>query len=106
MGTLPETAAGLDLFAAAWLERWRALHGSVMVDLETGTVQLCMPMPGHGGRPRIEGEGRQREGTEGCETGRRRELSDLLDLVPGGHDALAAHVLAFPEYTTARSVGA
>jgi hypothetical protein len=94
-----ETAAiqpGLDLFAAAWLERWQSFGGVVFVDLVTGKPSTMMPKPGVGGRPDIEGEGYAREWKDGYETGRWRELDDLLRLVPGGTEALAAHVMRYP----------
>lgn len=92
-----QAAPGLDLFVAAWLERWRAFHGTVFLDLGTGKISAGFPMPGCGGRPDIEGEGRARDWQDGYEHGRIRELLDLLQLIPGAKEALADHVRRYPE---------
>lgn len=91
------TAPGLDLFVAAWLERWHSFHGTVFLELATGKISTGFPMPGEGGRPHIEGEGYKRHWTDGFEHGRIRELDDLLRLVPGARKALAEHIKQFPE---------
>jgi hypothetical protein len=93
----PQAAPGLDLFVAAWLERWRSFGGTVFLDLATGKVSTCFPMPGYGGRADIEGEGHARDWKDGYEHGRIRELDDLLRLVPGAKQALAEHIKRFPE---------
>lgn len=95
----PASADGLDLFAAAWIERWQSFGGSVSLELQTEKLALMMPMPGFDGRPEIEGEGSTRTWNDGYETGRWRELHDLLKLVPGGRDAVAAHVRQYPSWT-------
>ena len=99
-----DIAPGLDLFAAAWLERWQSFGGHVYVDADTGRPSLMMPMPGIGGHPEIQGEGWQRDWNDGFDTGRWRELHDLLQLVPGGPEAVAAHVATFPNRITQRGV--
>lgn len=91
------TAPGLDLFIAAWLERWHSFHGTVFLDLATGKISTGFPMPGCGGRPKIEGEGHARDWKDGFEHGRIRELDDLLRLVPGAKEALAEHIKRYPE---------
>lgn len=98
-------SAGLDLFAAAWLERWQSFGGVVLVDKQTGSMNLQMPMPGFGGHREIEGEGFQRQWLDGFDTGRWRELEALIRLVPGGSEAVKEHVLTFPSFVSDRSVG-
>ena len=105
MGALPEIAPGLDLFAAAWLERWQSFGGNVFVDRESGKASLCMPMPGVGGHAEIQGEGWQRDWNDGYDTGRWRELEELLRLVPGGMKAVAAHVTRFPNTINSKWLG-
>jgi hypothetical protein len=81
------------------MERWKSFGGYVFVDNETGAVSTGMPMPGHGGHAKIEGEGGSYQHTwlDGFDAGRWRELYDLLELIPGGFDALGAHVLEYPD---------
>lgn len=100
-----QSAPGLDLFVAAWLERWQSFGGTVFLDLETGKTSSCFPMPGEGGRPKIEGEGYQRDWTDGFEHGRIRELHELMQLVPGATDALADHIKRYPNYRSADRLG-
>jgi hypothetical protein len=84
----PEAAAtGLDLFAAAWLERWNSYGGTVTV-LENGSAMTGSFLP--------EQTGPHADWERGRHVGATRELLDLLDLVPGGKQAVAAHVKAFP----------
>ncbi|MGZ3249406.1 MAG: hypothetical protein ACXWIW_06730 [Croceibacterium sp.] len=105
-GRNTHTDAGLDLFAAAWLERWQSFGGTVFVDRDSGAASLIMPEPGIGGRPELEGEGRLRDWNDGYGTGRWRELEDLLLLVPGGRAAVAVHVVRYPSWTGERELGA
>ena len=97
MQTEAAIAPGLDLFIAAWLERWRSFHGNVDLDLDTGKVSTGFPMPGCGGRPDIEGDEHSRTWKDGYEHGRIRELDDLLRLVPGARQALAEHIRRYPD---------
>ena len=80
------------------------MGGSVIV--RDGRPSLCMPEPGIGSRPEIEGEGWRRDWNEGFETGRRRELVELLRLMPGGKKALAEHIARYPSFIGQGIVGA
>jgi hypothetical protein len=84
--SLPTGAAiGLDLFAAAWLERWNSYGGSITLELTSDRMWSFLAEDGH---------------TDGWEAARHvgatRELLELLRLVPGGRDAVKAHVALFP----------
>jgi hypothetical protein len=73
--TTPAAATmGLDLFAAAWLERWNSYGGTITVTAE--------------GRAMAGSPCEHLDGT--------RELLDLLAIVPGGKAAVTAHVRRYP----------
>jgi hypothetical protein len=97
---LPATAAiGLDLFAAAWTERFVALGGSMTVNPDgTGNTWLPADAPRATTNNDLPAAVRDRRQAweDGNFVGRTRELLDLLDLVPGGREAVKAHVRAFP----------
>ncbi|MFD1610857.1 hypothetical protein ACFSCW_03470 [Sphingomonas tabacisoli] len=85
----PAASVGLDLFAAAWIERFTGLGGDLYA-YSDGRILTYFPEPGVGRRP------------EECEylraktDGRFRELTDLLRAVPGGRDAVLAHLREWP----------
>lgn len=97
----PAATPGLDLFAAAWLERWLKHGGCFTVNPDgTGTMFARVsasdapdfePLPDWA-------DDWHRGLSEGMFTGRTRELMDLLELVPGGREAVKAHVRAFPSF--------
>lgn len=97
----PAAAPGLDLFAAAWLERWLHHGGSLAVNPD-GSGQMFARVsssdsPNH--EPLPEGASDWCQAfVEGQFTGRTRELMELLELVPGGREAVKAHVRAFPSF--------
>lgn len=101
----PSAAPGLDLFAAAWLERWLA-HGGQLTVNPDGTGDMfarvnCSDVPGYEPPPAgwtEEQQCRRREIDDWMLCGRTRELMDLLNLVPGGREAVKAHVRAFPSF--------
>ena len=96
-------APGLDLFAAAWLERWLKLGGSMIAKPDGGGYSYCLAnvedVPGYV-PPSEELPPEQREWRrtwdDGMFIGRTRELLDLLELVPGGREAVKAHVRQYP----------
>jgi hypothetical protein len=88
--TAPAGASpGLDLFAGAWIERFTALGGDLYA-YSDGRMSTFMPESGVGRRPE-EGEYLSAQ-----TDGRFRELSDLLRFVPGGRDAVVAHLRQWP----------
>lgn len=98
----PSAAPGLDLFAAAWLERWIA-HGGGMIVNPDGTGHMYARVdaddaPGYQ-EPPAEWPAEQRDERRRIDNwmfiGRTRELMDLLELVPGGREAVKAHVRAY-----------
>lgn len=99
----PSASPGLDLFAAAWLERFTAHGGSVTVHGE-GRLSFFSPSSPHDAPSyepppanwTDEQKERRRELDHWTFLGRQRELEELLDIVPGGREAVMAHVLAFP----------
>ena len=97
----PAAAPGLDLFAAAWLERWLHHGGSLTVNPD-GTGHMFARVsssdsPNHEPLPDNASDS-YRDFVEGQFNGRTRELMDLLELVPGGREAVKAHVRAFPSF--------
>lgn len=107
----PHTAPGLDLFAAAWVERWTA-HGGTMIVNPDGTGNVfcrvnASDVDGYQEPPVEWAEAdRQRRMTwdDGMFTGRTRELLELLDLVPGGRAAVKAHVREYPSFAHAGGI--
>ncbi|HEY1606567.1 MAG TPA: hypothetical protein VGF77_13325 [Allosphingosinicella sp.] len=105
--TAPAAAApGLDLFAGAWLERLLALGGGMMVFPDGSGRLMWRPSasdaPGYQPPPEDEPDDvaiRRSKVENMMFAGRNRELQDLLDLVPGGKEAVKAHVRTFPSYT-------
>jgi hypothetical protein len=88
--TAPESAkAGLDLFAAAWLERFTELGGDVYA-YEDGRMLSYFPEPGVGRRPE------QCDYERAKHDGRLRELCDLLHIMPGGREAVLSHLRQWP----------
>jgi hypothetical protein len=91
------------LFAAAWLERWLVHGGSVMAKPD-GSGSMFIPVssrdvPGYQEPPENwtdEQRDARREVDDWMLCGRTRELMDLLEIVPGGREAVKAHVRAFP----------
>lgn len=100
----PDSAMpGLDLFAAAWLERWLANGGSVHVDAEgqlsTQRQIYARDLPGYEPPPAkwADDQRRQRADMDDiCLVVRQRELLALLEAVPGGRAAVHAHVRLWP----------
>ena len=82
----PDTTEGLDLFAAAWLERVHSFGGWVMAT-EDGKNLHSIGWPEDGAPSQFE---------DGLKVGAQRELMALARLVPGGREAIAAHVARFP----------
>lgn len=104
----PSAAPGLDLFAAAWLERWLA-HGGTMIVNPDGTGQSGLPADDPNAKEPPDGlsdSSREyhRTFSDGIYIGRTRELLDLLELVPGGREAVKAHVRAYPSFAYAGGV--
>lgn len=97
----PAATPGLDLFAAAWLERWLHHGGSFTVNPDgTGCMFARVnssDSPNQEPMPETASDW-ARAMAEGMFTGRTRELMDLLELVPGGREAVKAHVRAFPSF--------
>ena len=99
----PSAAPGLDLFAVAWTERFLALAGSLLSSAD-GTAQMYLrvnasDVPGYEPPPEewpAELLERRRTWEDAMFTGRTRELMDLLEMVPGGRDAVKRHIRAFP----------
>ena len=94
---------GLDLFAGAWVDRWLASGGAVHVDV---SAQLSTPaqiyareMPGYEPPPAqwTDAQRRTRNNLDDIALSvRQRELLALLEAVPGGRRAVAAHVRQWP----------
>lgn len=102
---------GLDLFAAAWLERWTALGGSMMVHPDgsgqTGIHVNVTDVPGYKPPPEHWSKASRQHRMDVDEwmfTGRTRELLELLEMVPGGKDAVKAHVRAYPSFAAAGGI--
>ena len=96
-------AAGLDTFAAAWVDRWLANGGSVILDSSGRSWLHCVASAddvlGYEPPPADWPEWRKTNRTQFDDymlCGRQRELMDLLETVPGGRDAVKEHVRRFP----------
>ena len=104
----PEAVPGLDMFAAAWLERFTSHGGSVTVEA-SGEGHMFLPVDPDGAPnyrpPPADWTERQKQARREIDrwmfTGRTRELIELLDLVPGGRAAVKAHVRSFPSFAYA-----
>jgi len=83
-------SVGLDLFAAALLERFREYHVPVVADND-GALQVWFPENGCGDRPRAASS-LERDYQDGAV----RELYRLMNLVPGGQEAVWQHVRRWP----------
>lgn len=83
LGAAPAAAAhGLELFAAAWSERYFALGGD-LIAYDDGRMLSFRPEAGYGRRTK--------EKTlfgDNLVDGAFRELETLLEAVPGGRDAV------------------
>ncbi|HUE80295.1 MAG TPA: hypothetical protein VMN38_11785 [Sphingomicrobium sp.] len=105
---LPRSAPatiGLERFAAAWVDRWLANGGSVAVDAEGKAwffaVVSSRDAPGYVPPPEDWPESLLLDRLhfeDAMLCGRTRELSDLLDTVTGGRDAVKEHVFQFPSH--------
>lgn len=102
---LADARAGLDLFAAAWTERWLAHGGNMIVEADGSGQTFCRAnvsdVPGYKPPPAEWPEDRRQERLawdDAMFTGRTRELLDLLELVPGGRAAVKAHVRTYPSF--------
>lgn len=98
-------AATLDLFAAAWVERWLANGGSVTV-CANGKSTLCAvvspsDVPGYE-PPSADLPESVRANRilfdDYTLCGRQRELIALLDSIHGGREAVKDHVRSFPSH--------
>lgn len=89
--TVPaDAAAGLDLFAAAWLERWTDAGGSVHIERD-GRMMVGYPdqPPGE-----LQTESASAAAWRHASyTGGMRAMLDLLGHVPGGNAAVRQHLL-------------
>ncbi len=104
--TVPDSAAvGLDLFAAAWLDQWTSAGGFVTIDGDgkgwfghgVDAPDLFKPDP-----TLPEAIARDRHAwNDGHFHGRMRALEELMRHVPGGRDAVKAHVARFPSFGSA-----
>jgi len=103
MSAPTKTAPGLDLFAATWLDRWQSIGGTVLVDGETHAVSLLVSLQDD--HRDFDGDAWHRQWRNGYDTGRWHELQEMLELVPGGMKAVAAHVLKFPEFESQDGYG-
>jgi hypothetical protein len=72
-----------DLFAEAWLQRFKALGGIVALSAD-GLAIWTRPAKGGGYEA-------------GYGDGAARELEGLLHSIPGAIDALSRHVRAYPD---------
>jgi hypothetical protein len=96
----PQLAAGLDLFAASWLEEWSRSGGFVSIDTsgragfgyaEYHYSPAYQPVP----EGLSDAVSRAYEGfTDGKYNGKMRGMLDLLATLPHGRDAIKAHMLA------------
>jgi hypothetical protein len=100
------TAPGLDLFAAAWIEKWTANGGSVLL-APGGKASIGMPVydksRAYTDPPSALPEdiqNRHREYLSARYDGEMRGLLELLELVPGGKDAVKLHVRTFPDHVS------
>lgn len=100
--TQGEAAVGLDLFAAAWVERWTLHGGSITVDTSGNDHMFARvnssDIPGYELPATLTDEERyrRRQVDDLMLSGRTRELLELLEFVPGGREAVKAHVRCFP----------
>jgi hypothetical protein len=101
----PSATTGLERFAAAWVERWLALGGSIAVggDGKASLFALASAsdVPGYEPPPAdwpdfIRQDRVLFDNHMLC--GRQRELMDLLDAVIGGREAVKEHVRQFPSH--------
>ncbi|WP_156457616.1 hypothetical protein [Altererythrobacter sp. Root672] len=93
-----EIAAGLDLFAATWLQQWSEAGGSVQIDA-AGRASIGWPSYSHSPECVEVGHdlpdtvrSNQRTFRSGMYDGKMRALLELIDAVPCGHDALKLHM--------------
>lgn len=91
-------AAGLDLFAAAWLEEWAKSGGFVSMD-EAGKAWIgfaefhCSPAFEGASQGLPDNCTRAYDGfLDGKYNGKMRGMLDLLDRMPHGLDAIKAHM--------------
>jgi hypothetical protein len=83
-------AVSLDELAAIWVERWLVYGGGLIADSHTARLSVSMRMDDWRWRSHYAA---QRHWHNGWMTGRWRELSELMELIPGLYDAVVAHVL-------------
>lgn len=110
---IPESLeAGLDLFAAAWLQNWAESGGSVCVDAQ-GKAQLGFPVyhdsPDYIAPVDDLPEWLRRHNEtfrDGLYHGKMRALLDLIQAVPCGCDALKRHMTVHGMRTYFGPVGA
>lgn len=93
---IPEAlAAGLDIFAAAWLEEWARHGGSTFVHSDGTQIGYPANDPGYR-EPASDLTEWQRSNrltfAEGQYSGKMRALIDLLSAVPFGREAINDHM--------------
>lgn len=98
----PSAAPGLDLFAAAWLERFTTHGGQIILNPDGSGMfyQITDHYAAPGYEPLPDDwtpEQKRIRDNMDCWLfrGAQRELEALLDMVPGGRAAVKAHVKAF-----------
>ena len=87
-GRNTHTDKSLDLFAAAWLERLNS-HGGTVTATSDGRAMVGTMIPEMSSTTQWE---------DGAHHGTCRELIELARLIPGGREAIAAHVARFPNW--------
>ena len=98
---------GLDLFAAAWVEHWTQKGGSIIFQSD-GRANIGWPEYDFNPMRQTAPEGMSGAHKEEHESilaanydGAMRSLFELMKAVPGGVEAVKAHVAAFPSFMTA-----
>lgn len=93
-----ELAAGLDLFAATWLQQWADAGGSVHLDA-SGKASLGFPMyedsPGYVEPAADQPEWlrkNQRTFLDAHYHGKMRAMLAIIEALPCGYEALKAHM--------------
>lgn len=82
----------LDQLAAIWVDRWLKYGGGVIAHAEHGLATISMNLDGSRWRCRRPHR-TQHHWHDGWTVGRWRELQELLELIPGLDDAIAAYVV-------------
>jgi len=107
-----ELAAGLDLFAATWLQQWVDAGGSVQLDAG-GKASIGFPMyeysPGYVEAATDQPEWlreNQRTFLDAHYHGRMRGMLAIIEALPCGYEALKAHMRAHGMRSYFGTVGA